>query len=265
MNHSASLLLGIFLTFLIVGYVSADKVRSKSSGAVDNKGEIYIDDPQMDAIEGSAVDSEFTDTEESSGLGPDDEDALTGSGEGSGAGPWVSSIGRGKTPSTTTTTSTTRKPPMPDLPPVRPDPPTRRPIIDEITSRPQPTISVPPPPPPPPQPPRHEDNDLPIFVPEPATKLPPPRFPYDDNNLGNEVNILEQRADEKPTSFFAQPGILAAVIGGAVVGLLCAILLVMFIVYRMRKKDEGSYALEEPKRSPTGNSYNRNSNKEFYA
>merc|ERR1712088_835499 len=50
-------------------------------------------------------------------------------------------------------------------------------------------------------------------------------------------------------SFFAQPGILAAVIGGAVVGLLCASLLVMFIVYRMRKKDEGSYALDEPKRA----------------
>ena len=32
-----------------------------------------------------------------------------------------------------------------------------------------------------------------------------------------------------------------AVIGGAVVGLLCAILCVMFVVYRMRKKDEGSY------------------------
>lgn len=56
-----------------------------------------------------------------------------------------------------------------------------------------------------------------------------------------------------------------AVIGGAVVGLLCAILLVMFIVYRMRKKDEGSYALDEPKRSPTVNSYTRSSNKEFYA
>ncbi|KAH8026626.1 hypothetical protein HPB51_022601 [Rhipicephalus microplus] len=56
-----------------------------------------------------------------------------------------------------------------------------------------------------------------------------------------------------------------AVIGGAVVGLLCAILLVMFIVYRMRKKDEGSYALDEPKRSPTVNSYMRSSNKEFYA
>lgn len=57
-----------------------------------------------------------------------------------------------------------------------------------------------------------------------------------------------------------------AVIGGAVVGLLCAILVVMFIVYRMRKKDEGSYALDEPKRSPAVNSYAKNANnREFYA
>lgn len=57
-----------------------------------------------------------------------------------------------------------------------------------------------------------------------------------------------------------------AVIGGAVVGLLCAILVVMFIVYRMRKKDEGSYALDEPKRSPAANSYAKNANnREFYA
>jgi syndecan 2 len=55
------------------------------------------------------------------------------------------------------------------------------------------------------------------------------------------------------------------VIGGAVVGLLCAILVVMFIVYRMRKKDEGSYALDEPKQSPTVNSYTKNSNREFFA
>lgn len=59
---------------------------------------------------------------------------------------------------------------------------------------------------------------------------------------------------------------LAAVIGGAVVGLLCAILVVMFIVYRMRKKDEGSYALDEPKRSPAVNTYAKNTNnREFYA
>lgn len=55
-------------------------------------------------------------------------------------------------------------------------------------------------------------------------------------------------------------------IGGAVVGLLCAILVVMFIVYRMRKKDEGSYALDEPKRSPAAASYGKgHNNREFYA
>lgn len=76
---------------------------------------------------------------------------------------------------------------------------------------------------------------------------------------------MNPKAEERPTSFFSQPGILAAVIGGAVVGLLCAILVVMFIVYRMRKKDEGSYALGEPKQSPNSNSYSRGTNKEFYA
>ncbi|RZB39633.1 syndecan [Asbolus verrucosus] len=77
--------------------------------------------------------------------------------------------------------------------------------------------------------------------------------------------IMNPKSEDRHTSFFAQPGILAAVIGGAVVGLLCAILVVMFIVYRMRKKDEGSYALGEPKQSPTTTSYSRGNNKEFYA
>ncbi|VDM62303.1 unnamed protein product [Angiostrongylus costaricensis] len=59
---------------------------------------------------------------------------------------------------------------------------------------------------------------------------------------------------------------LNAVVGGTVVGLLTAILLVMFIVYRMRKKDEGSYALEEPKPRPyAGYAYTKASTKEFYA
>lgn len=40
----------------------------------------------------------------------------------------------------------------------------------------------------------------------------------------------------------------------------------MFIVYRMRKKDEGSYALDEPKRSPAAASYGKgHNNREFYA
>uniref|UniRef100_A0A1I8NRA9 Syndecan n=3 Tax=Stomoxys calcitrans TaxID=35570 RepID=A0A1I8NRA9_STOCA len=87
-----------------------------------------------------------------------------------------------------------------------------------------------------------------------------------EQTTGNEVLIMNANDDDRTASFFAQPGILAAVIGGAVVGLLCAILVVMFIVYRMRKKDEGSYALDEPKRSPAMNSYAKNAtNREFYA
>lgn len=105
----------------------------------------------------------------------------------------------------------------------------------------------------------------------------PPNFGDDEiqpeSDLNNNITprdrdkevYMNPKHEDRATSFFAQPGILAAVIGGAVVGLLCAILVVMFIVYRMRKKDEGSYALDEPKRSPTSNSYSKNSNREFYA
>ena len=56
---------------------------------------------------------------------------------------------------------------------------------------------------------------------------------------------------------------ISAVIGGAVVGLLCMILLVMFIVYRMKKKDEGSYPLDEQKY--LNYTYNKAPDKEFYA
>jgi len=107
---------------------------------------------------------------------------------------------------------------------------------------------------------RQPDRDDPIIVDSPQTTFP---SPIDNNN-----NVHRNKNDfgtKSPTSFFAQPGTMAAVIGGAVVGLLCAILCVMFVVYRMRKKDEGSYALDEPKRSPTVNSYSKPPSREFYA
>ncbi|MFH4974594.1 hypothetical protein AB6A40_001303 [Gnathostoma spinigerum] len=71
----------------------------------------------------------------------------------------------------------------------------------------------------------------------------------------------------KPTiGILLKPGILAAVIGGTVVGILASILLVMFVVYRMRKKDEGSYALDEPKQPPRYSyAYQKAPTKEFYA
>jgi syndecan 2 len=62
-----------------------------------------------------------------------------------------------------------------------------------------------------------------------------------------------------------KPGILAGVIGGCVIGLLTAILLIMFVVYRMRKKDEGSYALEDTKKPLSSYEYRNVPTKEFYA
>ena len=83
---------------------------------------------------------------------------------------------------------------------------------------------------------------------------------------------------------FAKPGILVGtfsslhdvrsihhrrlrlgIIGGVVIGMLSAILLVMFIIYRMRKKDEGSYALEEGPRKSPSHAYTRVSSREFFA
>jgi len=118
------------------------------------------------------------------------------------------------------------------------------------------------------------ENDInfieqPVVPPQPAE--PTNEVPQQPNNNNNNNNyndpsiISRPKNSNRSTSFFAQPGTLAAVIGGAVVGLLCAILCVMFVVYRMRKKDEGSYALDEPKRSPTVNAYAKHPSREFYA
>ncbi|CAL8355095.1 unnamed protein product [Arctogadus glacialis] len=57
--------------------------------------------------------------------------------------------------------------------------------------------------------------------------------------------------------------VLAAVIACGVVGFLCALFLVLFIAYRMKKKDEGSYALGMAKVPPSA--YQKQPPKEFYA
>lgn len=102
-------------------------------------------------------------------------------------------------------------------------------------------------------------NEVPFkpIVPDTPSTSPPSRTDPDVQKEGT--------SGQYPASLFSQPGILAAIIGGAVLGLLCAILLVMLIVYRMRKKDEGSYILDEPKRSHNSNSYSKAPTREFYA
>jgi len=102
----------------------------------------------------------------------------------------------------------------------------------------------------------HEEAAASPAPPAPAAPTtPPPPQPTEG----------PQKKPQGETNFFAQPGILAAVVGGTVVGLLCTILLVMLIVYRMRKADEGSYSLNEPKRSPNVHSYLKAPTREFFA
>lgn len=51
---------------------------------------------------------------------------------------------------------------------------------------------------------------------------------------------------------------------GGVVGALFAAFLVMLLIYRMKKKDEGSYTLEEPKQASV--TYQKpDKQEEFYA
>ncbi|XP_069076617.1 syndecan-2 isoform X2 [Pleurodeles waltl] len=64
-------------------------------------------------------------------------------------------------------------------------------------------------------------------------------------------------------SFFHKTEVLAAVIAGGVIGFLFAIFLILLLVYRMRKKDEGSYDLGE--RKPSSAAYQKAPTKEFYA
>ncbi|KAK2166227.1 hypothetical protein LSH36_40g01000 [Paralvinella palmiformis] len=90
--------------------------------------------------------------------------------------------------------------------------------------------------------------------------------PEGDDDLTDDDNDDSNHSDEHLSrSIIQTPGLLPGIIGGAVVGLLCAVLLVMFIVYRMRKKDEGSYALEEPKMTSPSRGYTRAPTKEYWA
>ncbi|XP_034083291.1 syndecan-4 [Gymnodraco acuticeps] len=82
--------------------------------------------------------------------------------------------------------------------------------------------------------------------------------------LGNEVkteeelpsNVLMAHASED--SIFNKTEVLAALIAGGAVGLMFAVLLILLLIYRMKKKDEGSYELgKKPiyKKAPTTEIY----------
>lgn len=74
-----------------------------------------------------------------------------------------------------------------------------------------------------------------------------------------------QEATGASQSLLDRKEVLGGVIAGGLVGLIFAVCLVGFMLYRMKKKDEGSYSLEEPKQANGGAYQKPSKQEEFYA
>lgn len=84
-----------------------------------------------------------------------------------------------------------------------------------------------------------------------------------EEKLGPDVKSTDVYTEKHSDNLFKRTEVLAAVIAGGVIGFLFAIFLILLLVYRMRKKDEGSYDLGE--RKPSSAAYQKAPTKEFYA
>ncbi|XP_052042086.1 syndecan-1 [Apodemus sylvaticus] len=85
---------------------------------------------------------------------------------------------------------------------------------------------------------------------EPGLRNQPP---VDEGATGASQGLLDRKE------------VLGGVIAGGLVGLIFAVCLVAFMLYRMKKKDEGSYSLEEPKQANGGAYQKPTKQEEFYA
>ncbi|XP_058160006.1 syndecan-3 [Dasypus novemcinctus] len=82
--------------------------------------------------------------------------------------------------------------------------------------------------------------------------------------LDNAIDSGSSAAQLPQKSILERKEVLVAVIVGGVVGALFAAFLVTLLIYRMKKKDEGSYTLEEPKQASI--TYQKpDKQEEFYA
>ncbi|XP_029794106.1 syndecan-1 [Suricata suricatta] len=86
---------------------------------------------------------------------------------------------------------------------------------------------------------------------EPDQRMNQP--PVDSGATGASQGLLDRKE------------VLGGVIAGGLVGLIFAVCLVGFMLYRMKKKDEGSYSLEEPKQANGGAYQKPTKQEEFYA
>lgn len=96
---------------------------------------------------------------------------------------------------------------------------------------------------------------------------------YDENevrykNDNDALNGGPNDVNEEPQNFFKMifenPAILAGMVGAVVLILLTVVLLFLFVIYRIKKKDEGSYSLDEPHKVKDPTAYWKDT-KEFYA
>ncbi|XP_034409179.1 syndecan-2-like isoform X2 [Cyclopterus lumpus] len=82
------------------------------------------------------------------------------------------------------------------------------------------------------------------------------------NGRGSRMYEVDSPENVTSENMWERTEVLA-VISCGVVGLLCAVFLLLFLAYRMKKKDEGSYNLGDTKVSTTA--YQKAPTKEFYA
>ncbi|NXP25785.1 SDC3 protein, partial [Scytalopus superciliaris] len=105
-------------------------------------------------------------------------------------------------------------------------------------------------------------NEVMAVVTAPAG--PGPGRNADTGLLDNTIDSGNSAAQLPQKNILERKEVLIAVIVGGVVGALFAAFLVMLLIYRMKKKDEGSYTLEEPKQANV--TYQKpDKQEEFYA
>uniref|UniRef100_A0A8C5TKQ1 Syndecan n=1 Tax=Malurus cyaneus samueli TaxID=2593467 RepID=A0A8C5TKQ1_9PASS len=114
-----------------------------------------------------------------------------------------------------------------------------------------------------------EDTTRPELGNEVVAVVTPPVGPGPGRNadsglLDNTIDSGNSAAQLPQKNILERKEVLIAVIVGGVVGALFAAFLVMLLIYRMKKKDEGSYTLEEPKQANV--TYQKpDKQEEFYA
>ncbi|NWI96497.1 SDC3 protein, partial [Pitta sordida] len=114
-----------------------------------------------------------------------------------------------------------------------------------------------------------EETTRPDLGNEVMAVVTPPAGPDPGRNvetglLDNTIDSGNSAAQLPQKNILERKEVLIAVIVGGVVGALFAAFLVMLLIYRMKKKDEGSYTLEEPKQANV--TYQKpDKQEEFYA